>query len=247
MNASVKFDEDRSAALRALLIETARADASPRASHVKRPVRRRAVLLIAVGVVLGVAGTGGAVGVLNGLGSLSASGAGFPQPVTTNELTALGVVLQRGDAQPELCLGAVAQSLPPVCTGPAIHGWDWASVEQEETARGVTWGSYVVYGTWDGVDFTVTRDPIPFSSSAPIPDADPRLDEQEPGASDEAKLLSVRRDLLASDYPTLMVDGPLNGYMFIGVIYDDGTVQAFVDKKYGPGVVVVLSALRPAV
>ena len=247
MNERVKFDEDRSAALRALLIETARADTSPRASHVKRPMRRRAVLLVAAGVVLGVASTAGAVGVLNGLGSLSANGAAFPKAVTTDELTALGMVLQRGDGPPELCLGAVAQSRPPLCTGPAIDGWDWALVEQEETASNVTWGDYVVYGTWDGVSFTMTRDPIPFSPSAPIPDADPRLDEQEPGTADEAELRRVQRDLLAPDVPTLMVDGPINGYMFIGVIYDDGSIQAFVDKKYGPGVVVVLSALRPAV
>jgi len=29
------------------------------------------------------------------------------------------------------------------------------------------------------------------------------------------------------------------------VIYDDGQVEAYLDGKYGPGVVAVASALRP--
>ena len=245
MNASVKFDEDRSAALRALLVEEARADAGQRASHAKRPMRRRTVLLLAAGVVLGVAGTGGGVGVLNGLGSLSANGAPFPQAVTTDELTAVGTVLQHEGGPAQLCLGAVFQSRPPQCTGPMIHGWDWEAVEQEATAPNVTWGEYVVYGTWDGVGFTTTRDPIPYSLSAPIPDAPPRLHEQKPGTTDEAKLGRVHKDLRAADFPTVWVDA-VNGYVLLSVIFDDGSVQAFVNKKCGPGVVVVLSSLRPA-
>lgn len=33
-------------------------------------------------------------------------------------------------------------------------------LDGEETASGVTWGTYAVQGTWDGEQFTVTRPPI---------------------------------------------------------------------------------------
>ena len=49
------------------------------------------------------------------------------------------------------------ESLPPQCEGPPIVGWDWASVPGERTHRGVTHGTYVVVGTYDGKRFTPTR------------------------------------------------------------------------------------------
>ena len=35
-----------------------------------------------------------------------------------------------------------------------------------------------------------------------------------------------------------------NGYLWATVTYDDGTIQSYLDEVYGPGVVVVQSALR---
>lgn len=37
-----------------------------------------------------------------------------------------------------------------------------------------------------------------------------------------------------------------NGYIFLTVIYDDGTIQQKMDRLYGPKIVAVVSALRPA-
>ncbi|MFE4835996.1 hypothetical protein ACFRAU_15120 [Arthrobacter sp. NPDC056691] len=37
-----------------------------------------------------------------------------------------------------------------------------------------------------------------------------------------------------------------NGYLFRFVPYDDGSLQKAMDKRYGPGIVVVRSQLRPA-
>ena len=40
-------------------------------------------------------------------------------------------------------------------------GWDWDAVDGEESAVGVTWGYYVVWGVWDGETLTVSREPAP--------------------------------------------------------------------------------------
>ena len=66
-----------------------------------------------------------------------------------------GVVLEDKDGTPELCLGGILDSLPPQCGGLPIEGWDWGSVRGEESAAGVTWGSYEVTGFYDGDTFTL--------------------------------------------------------------------------------------------
>ncbi|MGH3011465.1 MAG: hypothetical protein ACRDMY_06450, partial [Gaiellaceae bacterium] len=71
-------------------------------------------------------------------------------------------VLEQGDGMespphgPELCLGGVADSLPPQCGGVPIANWDWDAVEGEESASGTTWGDFHVVGTYDGEAFNVT-------------------------------------------------------------------------------------------
>lgn len=179
-------------------------------------------------------------------GADSAPADGLPRPAATDELTGAGTVLQRGDERPRLCLGGVEESLPPQCTGPVIHGWDWASAPASETVSNVTWGEYVVHGTWDGVGFSITRDAVPLSPADPMPHPAPGSPgEQSPGAGSEAELLGVQRDLQAPGHPTVLGSSPGNGYLWLDVIYDDGSVQAFMDRKYGADVVVVQSALRP--
>ncbi len=69
---------------------------------------------------------------------------------------ASGTVLDDADG-PKLCVGGVAESLPPQCLGLPLVGWDWEAVEGEETAGGATWGDYHVVGTFDGKLFTVTE------------------------------------------------------------------------------------------
>ena len=69
-------------------------------------------------------------------------------------------VLDAGDGA-ELCLGGVAQSLPPQCGGPELLGWDWASFDGSyEDVGGVRWGDFKVTGTINGKDIAVT-DAVP--------------------------------------------------------------------------------------
>ncbi|MBD0292472.1 MAG: hypothetical protein ICV70_02710 [Jiangellaceae bacterium] len=75
--------------------------------------------------------------------------------------TATAIVLESTDHGPQLCLGGVATSFPPQCGGPDIVGWDWASVDGEESHNGTTWGEYTVLGTYDGESFTLAEPPTP--------------------------------------------------------------------------------------
>ncbi|EON22854.1 hypothetical protein CF8_3217 [Nocardioides sp. CF8] len=86
----------------------------------------------------------------------------------------LVTVLDDGDG-PELCT-AVAESLPPQCSGPPIAGWDWAAHPEHEDQAGTKWGSFALTGTFDGTTFAVTEatpaalyDPM---SQAPEPELD---------------------------------------------------------------------------
>jgi hypothetical protein len=186
-------------------------------------------------------------------GTPTASGE-FPRPAAAGEVLAQGTVLQKDGEAPVLCLGGVADSYPPLCGGPLIVGWDWAAVEQSETASGVTWGSYAVTGTWDATAFTVTRTPVPLSLYDPLAQFDPRLDEANAGPSDESTLLRLHEELHAAGYSPIsftnfseapiLSDWTENGYLWVSVIYDDGSVQQFFDDRFGAGVVAVQSALR---
>jgi hypothetical protein len=162
---------------------------------------------------------------------------------TSEELTASATVLQRSvDEQAMLCLGMINQSLPPQCSGPILPEWDWSTVSDEETAVGVTWGEYQVVGTWDGITFTLTRPPVPApprNTAASPPPADNPADQAtvSRALSDYNDTWNTRDDLLYT--------GESNGRAEIGVIFDDGTIQAEADAKYGKDVVIVESALRP--
>lgn len=86
----------------------------------------------------------------------------------------MATVLEQGDSGPRLC-HAVAESYPPQCDRPPIVGWDWDAVDGEETASGVTWVDAVLYGTWDGERFTITR-PAEGVSAWPEPPPDDPAD-----------------------------------------------------------------------
>ena len=74
-----------------------------------------------------------------------------PGPVTTLYPV---TVLDDGDGA-ELCLGGVADSLPPQCGGPPLVGWEWADHQGHfESRSGVRWGDFVVTGTLDGTSLT---------------------------------------------------------------------------------------------
>ncbi|HTW15692.1 MAG TPA: hypothetical protein VMF51_11215 [Nocardioides sp.] len=163
-----------------------------------------------------------------------------PVPAGPVRTVRLATVLDTGEGA-ELCLGPVAESFPPQCSGLAITNWDWAEHGQEmfDEQDPVRWGTYAVTGRWDGTAFEVT-DTIPgplYDAMAPEPSPTP-----SPAASySDAELESVAADLralpgaqgAASDGTTVTAD----------VLYDDGTLQAWADEEYGAGVVLVSSLL----
>lgn len=115
---------------------------------------------LAVLAVVALVGCGSESGAGSGSGAEGGSVSG--EVTTTYPVT----VLDDGDGA-ELCLGAVAASLPPQCGGPRLVGWDWADhIGDHEDMSGVRWGSFVVTGTWDGTALTTT-DVVPFSAWDP--------------------------------------------------------------------------------
>lgn len=182
-------------------------------------------------------------------------GAGAPPPTPTVpgavtggpgvDVTGQGTVLQIGDAPPQLCLGGVAESYPPQCGGPEVADWDWATAGHFETAQGVTWGAYAVTGTWDGSVFTNTAAPIPLSLYDALPFEDPLEGRQ--GTTSPVQLERIQREIFTPDNPDQPLTGGVDrGFLSITVVYDDGSIQSRMDATYGPDVVVVQSALRPA-
>ncbi|HEV7949567.1 MAG TPA: hypothetical protein VGP24_07360 [Glaciihabitans sp.] len=163
----------------------------------------------------------------------------------SDELMGQGMVMQQEGEEPSLCLGAVMESYPPQCLGSPIVGWDWEAAEQEESAAGSTWGTYAVQGTWDGTTFTLTQPAIPLSLYDPMYEPDPLLDEANAGQTPESELVRISDELVPADFPNLLSTGVMNGYLFVTVIHDDGSLQEKVDATYGEGVVVVQSALTP--
>jgi hypothetical protein len=122
---------------------------------------RRAVLALLLGLAtLSACSTEGEMRAVDPAASsepsTSGASAGAPTPVPDGPVTTRGLVtvLDDGDG-PEMCLGAVAESYPPQCGGPALAAFDFGDVGAENAA-GVTWGSYALVGTYDGTTFTVT-------------------------------------------------------------------------------------------
>lgn len=169
-----------------------------------------------------------------------------PSPASPVEVSAVGTVLEADDG-PELCLGPIAESYPPQCSGPPIVGWDWSAVEGEESASGVTWGAYAVRGEWDGETFTVTGDPVLAALHDPMVDPtvpDPWDPTLPPGPLPEAEAQQIQ-DELAEALPGFLASADVNGRIVAEVMFDDGTIQAAADERYGEDAVVVVSSLKP--
>ena len=130
------------------------------------------------------------------------------------EVTAL--VLESPEHGPELCVGGVAQSLPPQCGGVTVLGWDWAAVEGEESANGTTWGGdYRVVGTFDGTALTLTEPPRPAEPQRPVDRLGPACPEPpggwtapDPARTDDGALQAAMRVALAHpEHAGLWVSG----------------------------------------
>lgn len=200
--------------------------------------------LLAASAVVVMAGCAGS--------STSGGGAGSgwtpAEPALPAEVTGVGTVLEL-DGAPMLCLGPIAESYPPQCSGPPVVGWDWAAVDGEESASDVTWGAYAVWGDWDGETFTVTREPVLAALYDPMVDPsappNPWDDTLPPGALPAAEADVVQQELDEA-VPGLLASAVVNGRVVVEVMYDDGSLQASVDEHYGDDAVVVISSLTPA-
>ena len=98
-------------------------------------------------------------------------------------------------------------------------------------------------GAYDGEAFSVTQPPIMLALYDPMPFPDPT--DGEPGTTDDATLAEIQEELpelLGADHLSSYAE---NGYVWVDVVWDDGTLQDAADADYGDGVVVIRSAMRP--
>lgn len=154
-----------------------------------------------------------------------------------------GTVMDIGGAV-EFCLGSVAESFPPQCSGIPLTGWSWDGVEGGDAVDDVRWGAYAVTGTYDGEALAVTEAPILLALYDPMP-----LDEQTDGqGSKTAEELVQIQDELATRFSgmpeVLLGSSPADGSLVVDVVWDDGTLQRAADDDFGADAVVIRSALR---
>lgn len=173
-----------------------------------------------------------------------------PRPPLGQELPAApdGEVLGQGTVidvagQAQLCLGGVMESYPPQCHGVPLEGWTWEGVDGSESSGDVTWGSYAVRGTYDGETFTLTDEPVMLALYDPMPFPDPT--GGKPGTGEEGSLVGIQDSLFDRLGPYLLMSSAENGYLWVDVVWDDGTLQHAADAEFGDDVVVIRSALRP--
>jgi hypothetical protein len=245
----------------------------------------------------------------SGGSAAAAPSEGAPTPVPEGEVRTQGLVMVLDDGDgPELCFGAVAESYPPQCGGPALEDFDFGDVGAEQ-ASGVTWGQYALTGTFDGTTFTVTdaipaalydvmaepeQDPLAAAcddatttdaAMATPEDMDATLaaasalptyatawltgntinvavTEDAEGAEaelrrtwggmlcvttverTEADLNTVNQELQAALGDQLLTSGSfVPDSLDAQVVFDDGSIQAWVDETYGDGLVTISSAL----
>lgn len=148
-----------------------------------------------------------------------------PESPTTYEADAF--VLDDPGRDPVMCFGAIADSRPPQCDGTPIAGWDWDSVEGEETAGGSTWGSFHLVGTYDGTTFTVLEvgspKPPDASGSDPVDAAC-----AEPDGGWTSPDLSKAGDADVRDLMRVMEDEPDFAGLWIDYVAEpvgEGTVE----------------------
>ncbi|GAA3625694.1 hypothetical protein GCM10022200_05070 [Microbacterium awajiense] len=168
-------------------------------------------------------------------------GAVWPAP-PESDVVAQGMVMDV-DGEVELCLGTIAESYPPQCLGIPVDGWSWDGVEGSETSGEVRWGSYAVYGTYDGERFTVTQTPIMLALYDPMRPEDPT--GGEPGDGSEADVTALQDELPDRLDAAYLSSFPDNGWLWVDVVWDDGTFQDAADAEFGEGVVVIRSAMNP--
>jgi len=172
----------------------------------------------------------------------SALATAAPAP-PVGEVRATGTVMDAGGTI-ELCLGPVAESYPPQCSGVPVSGWSWEGVEGSESSGDMRWGAYAVTGAFDGETFTITGPPMLLALYDPLPAEDPT--GGKPGSTPESELIAIQDrlpSLLGDDGAVYLSSFPEEGRLRVDVVWDDGTLQAAADEDFGENVVVIRSAL----
>lgn len=171
----------------------------------------------------------------------TALGAITPVP-PEGEVATTGTVLDAA-GEVQLCLGPIAESYPPQCTGIPLEDWTWDGVEGAESSGDVTWGAYAVRGTYDGTSFTVTQPPILLALYDPIRPEDPTGGEA--GAGDEATLTAIQEELPDRLGDAYLSSSPQDGWLWVDVVWDDGSWQDAANAEYGDDTVIIRSAMTP--
>ena len=140
-------------------------------------------------------------------------------------------ILKELDGDAELCLGAVAESYPPQCSGLPLTNWTWEGVDGSESSGDTTWGAYAVQGTYDGEAFTVTQPPVMLALYDPMAPEDPT--GGEPGAGDEQTLQAIQEELPDALGEAYLGSYPDNGWLWVDVMWDDGTWHKLHQKHFG--------------
>lgn len=161
-------------------------------------------------------------------------------PAADGPVVGLGLVLDTGE--PGFCLGPVAESYPPQCTGLAMTGWDWSEHRGDfDNAGGVKFGSFAVTGTFDGETLTYES-----AVSGALYDPMPWPDPTSAAAEDhtQAQLESIAQEL--NELPGALSTMPGDNLVVVDVVHDDGSLQDWADSRFGDGLVFVRSMLAPA-
>ena len=197
------------------------------------------VALLALFAVAGCSTSAGSSPAPTDTGSPSWSAAQADPPA--GRVITTGTVMDVAGAV-ELCLGPVAESYPPQCSGIPVDDWTWSGVDGAESSGDATWGSYAVYGTYDGERYTVTDAPIMLALYDPVRPEDPTGGVV--GETSADRLAAVQDEVLAQLDARALSTRIESGYVWIDVAWDDGTLQDAVDSAFGDGVVIVTSAMR---
>lgn len=153
---------------------------------------------------------------------------------------ATGTVLDTaGDVR--LCLGAIMESYPPQCEGIPVDGWTWTDLDGSETSGETIWGSYAVYGIYDGERYSITDPPILLALYDPIRPEDPTGGVEGSASDDDLARIQGELSARLEQGATVWTE---RGYVWAQVAWDDGTLQDAVDAAYGDGTVIVTSSMR---
>jgi hypothetical protein len=202
----------------------------------------RFLLAIAVLLLVTACGTDSADSASDG-GGTSKPAMPTEVPAADGPVVGLGLVLDgSADGATGFCLGPVAESYPPQCTGLPMEGWDWAEHRGSfDDAGGVKFGSFAVTGGFDGTTLTY-QSAVPGAVYDPMPWPQPTSSATQDHT--QAELEAIAQEL--QELPGALSTMPGDNLVFVDVIHDDGTLQDWADATYGDGLVFVHSALAPA-